>query len=381
MEEIVRELEGREPCGALFDLLAGVRVADLTEDQKVTVYILARKIEAVAGAIQLEVLNAVEDLTELGMAASEPERALGRRKEFSEVVETLPRLFDQLRRGEIDARRLEVVHERIRHLPESAMASRVEESLVEVASGLNRNQLARRVTKLVAEVDPEGYGRRCQRAKAERRVEFKPLPDGMAQLKAVLGAVEARMAYGLLNQDVAELPSDERTTDQKRADAFLDRFLATTAERQVQVNVTIPIETLIGLTEDPGLLDGYGPIPAEMARELAMQGPWRGILLDEYRHAAAISTKRYRPTAPMREMVKAHGGGVCTAPGCCNPIRELDHVIPWPKGKTTATQLKGLCSWHHRRKHDNYAVTLDESGAAHWTTPHGREYTTRPHQY
>ncbi|MFB9609251.1 HNH endonuclease, partial [Kutzneria kofuensis] len=61
--------------------------------------------------------------------------------------------------------------------------------------------------------------------------------------------------------------------------------------------------------------------------------------------------------------------------------RELDHVIPWPKGKTTATQLKGLCSWHHHRKHDNYTVTLDSDGTTTWTTPQGRVHTTHPHQY
>jgi len=203
----------------------------------------------------------------------------------------------------------------------------------------------------------------------------------MAQVKAILPAVQARMVQDLLNADVADLPADERTTDQKRTDAFLDRFLGNAREREVQVHVTIPMETLIGLTEEPGLLEGYGPIPAEMARELAMGGPWRGILLDEYRHAAAISTKKYRPTAPMREMVKVNGGGLCTAPGCTSPIRELDHVIPWPKGQTKATQLRGLCVWHHRRKHDNYAVTLDDDGTARWTTPQGRTHMSRPHQY
>jgi len=29
----------------------------------------------------------------------------------------------------------------------------------------------------------------------------------------------------------------------------------------------------MGLTEEPGLLDGYGPLAADAARELAMHGP------------------------------------------------------------------------------------------------------------
>jgi hypothetical protein len=122
---------------------------------------------------------------------------------------------------------------------------------------------------------------------------------------------------------------------------FLGRFLGNAKERNVQVHVTIPIETLMGLTEDPGLLDGYGPIPADMARELAMHGPWRGLLLDGYRHAAALSTKKYRPDTATREFAKIRDGGVCSAPGCNNPIQELDHHIPWPQGETRATQLMG----------------------------------------
>jgi hypothetical protein len=363
------------------DLLAGVDIGSLSDDQKVTAFIVARKIKAFADHVQLTILGGFEDTTELAMAVKEPEQAVVRQKILSEVLDTLPRLSDQLRRGELDLRRLEAVHERVANLPCQEMVDQVEDALVDIAPGLNRTQLARKATGLVATTDPAGYQQRCEKARAERRVEFKPLPDGMAQLKAVLGAVEAREAFELLNQDVADLPKDDRTTDQKRADAFLDRFLGKAKERNVQVHVTIPIETLMGLTEDPGLLDGYGPIPADMARELAAHGPWRGLLLDEYRHAAALSTKKYRPDTATREFAKIRDGGVCSAPGCNNPIQELDHHVPWPEGETRATQLKGYCTWHHHRKHDNYQVTLDPDGTVRWTTPTGRTYDTKPHQY
>jgi hypothetical protein len=381
MKELTRELENREPSGALLDLLTGADIAALSEDQKVTAFILARKIKAIADHIQLTILATFDDTTELAMAAKEPEQSVVRHKILSEVLDTLPRLSEQLRRGELDLRRLEAVHERVVNLPTSAMIAEVEAGLLDAAPGLNRTQLARKATALVAKTDPTGYQARCHKARAERCIEFTPLPDGMAQLKATLPAIEARQAYDLLIADAQALPKDHRTTDHKRADAFLDRFLGKAPQRTVQVHVTIPIETLMGLTEDPGLLDGYGPIPADMARELATHGPWRGLLLNKYRHATALSTDKYRPPALMRELAKARDGGTCTAPGCNNPIRELDHVTPWPAGKTNATQLKGLCSWHHHRKHDNYTVILDQNGTAHWTTPQGRTYQTRPHQY
>jgi hypothetical protein len=213
-------------------------------------------------------------------------------------------------------------------------------------------------------------------------VEFVALPDGMSRLTFILPAVEGRMIYELLRTDAKALPKDERTTDQKRADVVMDRFLGTACERTVQVHVTVPIETMLGLTDEPGLLDGYGPIAADLARELAMEGPWRGLLLDEYRQATAMSSAKYRPDAKLREMVKARSGGTCAAPGCTSPIQELDHHIPWPHGTTTATGMTGYCAHHHHTKHDpKYQVDLDADGTLRWTTPTGRTYTTRPHRY
>ncbi|WP_211768194.1 DUF222 domain-containing protein [Kutzneria sp. CA-103260] len=381
MEELTRELESREPSGALLDLLMGVDLNALTADQQVTAFIVARKIKAFADYVQLSILRDVEDTAELAMAVHEPEQSVVRQKRGSEVLDRLPRLSELLRRGELDLRGLETVDERIVNLPTPAMVAEVEDELVEVAPELTRTQLARRATKAVAEADPLGYDQRRLKAKQDRRVEFTPLPDGMAQLRITLTALDAREVYDVLTQDARALVKDERTTDQKRADAFLDRFLGYGVDRKVKVHVTISLETLMGLTEDPGLLDGYGPIAADSARELSMHAPWRGLLLDKYRRASELSTDTYRPTARIKEFAELNAGGVCSAPGCTTPIQELDHTIPWPAGDTTATQLKGYCAHHHHLKHGNHTVTLDSDNTLHWVTPLGRHYTTTPHQY
>ncbi|QUQ66308.1 DUF222 domain-containing protein [Kutzneria sp. CA-103260] len=381
MEELARELESREPSGALLDLLMGMDLATLTADQQVTAFILARKIKAFADHVQLSILRDVEDTAEMAMAVHEPEQSVVRQKRCSEVLDRLPRLSELLRRGELDLRRLETVDERIVNLPNPAMVAEVEDELVEVAPGLTRTQLARRTTAQVAKVDPTGYDQRRLKAKQERRVEFTPLPDGMAQLRITLTALDARACYDILTQDARALVKDERTTDQKRADAFLDRFLGYGVDRKVKVHVTISLETLMGLTEDPGLLDGYGPIAADSARELAMHAPWRGLLLDQYRRASELGTDTYRPTTRIKEFAELNAGGTCSAPGCTTPIQELDHTIPWPTGKTAATQLKGYCAHHHHLKHGNHTVTLDSDNTLHWVTPLGRHYTTTPHQY
>jgi len=382
MEEITRELECAEPSGAIVGLLFGADVACLTAEQRLTALILVRKNLAALHHLELTLLYEMDDMTEIAMATHEPEQSVVRQKERSAALDRLPRCAELLRRGEIDLRRFETVVDRVVHLGSQEMISRVEDVLVDVAPGLTRSQLARHATKAVAEVDPTGYEQRRQKAKEDRRVEFSPLPDDMAQLKIILPAVDAREVFEVLTQDARDLPKDGRSTDQKRADAFLDRFLGYGIDRKVQVHVTVSLETLMGLTEDPGLLAGYGPVSADNARDLAMQGPWRGVVLGPYRRAEAISTDKYRPTALLKEFATVSAGGDCTAPGCTRPVQELDHVVPWPKGKTTATGIKGLCSWHHHRKtHDNYTVALDAEGNAAWVTPQGRRYTTEPYQY
>src|SRR5579885_345878 len=220
--ELTRELERAGPTGALFDLIAGLDLDALSDDERVTVSILARKIRAFADYVELTVLRGVEDTAELAMAITEPEQTVARRKELTEDLRTLPRLMDQLRQGRLDLRRVEAVRDRVRNLPSVELITRVEDTLMGIASGLTHSQLSRRTTALVAQADPTGYQQRHQKAKTDRRVEIRPLPDGMAQLTAVLPAVEARMAHDLLCADAKALPADDRTTDQKRADAFLD---------------------------------------------------------------------------------------------------------------------------------------------------------------
>nr|WP_314192808.1 hypothetical protein [uncultured Arthrobacter sp.] len=49
-----------------------------------------------------------------------------------------------------------------------------------------------------------------------------------------------------------------------------------------QVLVTVPALSLLGLTEEPAMLDGYGPIPPSMARVLVAEGApsFRRVLTD-----------------------------------------------------------------------------------------------------
>jgi len=70
----------------------------------------------------------------------------------------------------------------------------------------------------------------------------------------------------------------------------------------------------------------------------------RGLLLDKYQRAEALSVEKYRPTAKHQRILETQRRRSLFRPRLHQPDQELDHTVPWPKGKTTATQLKGIAS-------------------------------------
>ena len=65
--------------------------------------------------------------------------------------------------------------------------------------------------------------------------------------------------------------------------------------------MTVPVFFLLGATEEPAMLDGYGPIPASMARDLVANGAdsFYRVLVDP-RDGAPLEIGRtsYRLTKP-----------------------------------------------------------------------------------
>jgi len=58
---------------------------------------------------------------------------------------------------------------------------------------------------------------------------------------------------------------------------------------------------------------------------------------------------------------------------------DLDHVRPWPIGRTAARNLLSLCRRHHRiKQRPGWRLRLAADGTATWTDPTGRVRTTAP---
>ncbi|MBJ7453493.1 MAG: HNH endonuclease, partial [Blastococcus sp.] len=90
----------------------------------------------------------------------------------------------------------------------------------------------------------------------------------------------------------------------------------------------------------------------------------------------------YRPGAGLDRYLRARDRR-CRFPGCRRPVPrggELDHDRPWPGGPTSATNLVGYCTPHHRGKHQapGWRHHLAADGTLTVTTPSGLRATTTP---
>lgn len=149
--------------------------------------------------------------------------------------------------------------------------------------------------------------------------------------------------------------SDPATTDDTAAGSAPARQGRThRPASSVQVHVRIDASTLLRVDEDPAGVDGVGPVPADVARDLAgtAGAQWRAVTLAPgTRDLLDVAADTYRPGAALRRYVTARDE-TCTAPGCPVPAVDcdLDHVVPFPQGPTTADNSRAVCRSHHRFK-------------------------------
>jgi hypothetical protein len=135
----------------------------------------------------------------------------------------------------------------------------------------------------------------------------------------------------------------------------------------------------------PATVEGLGPIPLDIARELCggADGWMRVLTHPETGVVLSVGRTQYRPPAQLRRLVRWRAGR-CMAPGCGIPAArcEIDHTIAWEHGgHTCACNLAPLCKGHHTIKHHGgWTVQQIEGsgGSLRWTSPTGRQYTVHP---
>ncbi|WP_415078409.1 hypothetical protein [Microbacterium sp.] len=147
------------------------------------------------------------------------------------------------------------------------------------------------------------------------------------------------------------------------------------------MHVTVPVLTLAGVSDQPALLSGYGPVDPATARRLAGHAPgWDRVMCHPHT-GAALGVDRYRPSADLRRHLVARDDH-CRFPGCARPaIRcDEDHTIDAARGGPTCEAgLCHFCRRHHTLKHATaWTVRQLGGGVIEWISPLGRRYRERP---
>ncbi|WP_245580269.1 HNH endonuclease signature motif containing protein [Arthrobacter castelli] len=151
---------------------------------------------------------------------------------------------------------------------------------------------------------------------------------------------------------------------------------------KAEVLVVVPVLTLMGLSDEPADLEGYGPIDEDTARQLAANAPSFKRLLTHPETGAPLSYGRdsYAVPKDLQKMARLRDR-TCRGYGCNKAARhcDLDHTIPYPTGQTELTNLKPLCKPGHALKTAKlWRDTQHRDGRVDWTSPAGRTYTNTP---
>lgn len=246
-------------------------------------------------------------------------------------------------------------------------------------------ELVAEARKLAYRLDPQAFTARRGQAEADRHVSLRPLPDVMAGLSAVLPVTDGVAVWAALKDaaDRAVAAGDGRTRGQLMADTLVGRVTGRDPLAQpapLTVNVVVDAATLLGHDHHAAHLDGYGPVPADLVRDLP-DGCALRLLFEDWdgRMVAMESGSRIFPDR-LAELVRLRDR-TCRTPWCDAPVRHTDHVDQHADGgPTSEANGQGLCEhcnhakqalgWSARpRPGPRHTVeTLTPTGHRYWST-------------
>ncbi|MFB9907675.1 HNH endonuclease signature motif containing protein [Allokutzneria oryzae] len=301
----------------------------------------------------------------------------------AENLASRPAVLAALEEGRIDQGKALLIVDQLEPLT-AVQAEIVEAVLIEYARTHHYSRIRQHAQRLIAKLDPEAAARRHEEKKRTRQVEKLNLDDAMCALRFQFTAVQGALVWDRIDRIAQGLGEDERTMDQRRADVAFDLLMGKETgapQGEVKVLVTLPATTLMGMDQEPGMLAGYGPIPADVARDIAAGGTWKRILTDPVTGVAVdVGRTNYRPSAALADLVRARDV-TCVAIGCRQPAHrcDLDHCEPFDGTNTIADDLGAKCRRHHAMKHHTRWKRTQLPGGIHiWTTPMGRTYVREP---
>jgi hypothetical protein len=308
-----------------------------------------------------------------------------------ELQRRLSQVWEALVTGVIDVRRAQTIIRATGHLS-AAVAQGVVERIIEAAPHLTTGELKARLERIVIEADPDAARQRYEYAVKDRRLIVESTTDGTANLLGLgLPPHRVNAASRRINHLARSLKTkgETRSMDQLRADVYLDLLQGTTTSdgngkaAAGGVHLSSGLDTLVGLAAHPGELNGYGPVIADIARQVAAQqedAEWRwSVTHPATGEVIHDGITQRRPTTALRRRVEARDQ-TCVFPGCRMPAVDcdLDHMKRWADGgPTTERNLAPAC------RHDNllkerhhWTCRRLPNGDYQWTSRLGHTYTT-----
>ncbi|QPZ38857.1 HNH endonuclease signature motif containing protein [Paramicrobacterium chengjingii] len=329
-----------------------------------------------------------------------PGAARGMLDDAEDLVGGLPDTVKALESGEIMLSHALTIAGQVTGLSEPD-AREFEARALPKASSMTPTQFRTRAKRIREDMFPDTITERTERAAEDRRVYVTCMDDGMASITLFARAEVVQSIHHAARATGRALKAagDQRTQAQIQADAFIDAtmkgFLVDPesapgvgpadigADRlggiRPTVHVTVSVETLIGTTNAPGNLDGYGPISPETARRLAAQAPSFTRLLTHPETGAVLSVGRdsYAVPSDLRRAVELRDE-MCCGIGCNRPATtcDLDHTHDWQYGgETKLTNVAALCKPDHMLKHHTkWQLERTADGELVWTSPLGKRY-------
>lgn len=343
--------------------------------------------------------------------------------------------------GRLSLRHTQVIEEAGRIIADVQACAAYEREVLPLALELTAQQLRAHALRIAERFAERDIDQRHRDARQRRGVRVVPLEDGMAELCAMIGAVEAyaikdrlaRIARRTLSADHgsaaaaaagtgagvgvgvghAAIPEHTAgpaapTLQQAQADVLTELLLAGSADGAGEpasgtgdplgtisgrVQVSVPVLTLIGddsgddaAFSDPAELAGYGPIDSETARRLAGGTlAWERVLTHPV-SGLVLTVDRYRPSEDLRRLLGARDQR-CRFPGCTRRLDhcDIDHTVAAAHGGPTELgNLAHLCRKHHTLKHfemlggRGWKPKQRPGGVMEWRSPTGRRYVDAP---
>ncbi|MEC5152667.1 hypothetical protein RCH23_000027 [Cryobacterium sp. CAN_C3] len=316
--------------------------------------------------------------------------AMGLIAESQALAEDLPGTRAALEAGEISYRHAQVLIGQACSVPAEALAA-FEQALLPAARTLTAAKLKHKARVLRERLHPESITARRVKSFSERTSYIQAEPDGMATLTVTTSADVVHAIFARANDAALSLlgPGEPRTLTQVRTDVMSDLLVDGVTPSGIgkgiraTVQITVPVMTLLGPSEEPGYLEGYGPIDPDTARDLASRAPsfTRILVHPETGVVLSVGRERYKVPKALRRFLRLRDE-TCRFAGCNQPARtaDLDHTHEWQDlGHTAHDNLAHLCPGCHALKTETgWTVEQEPGGILTWHSPTGRPFVTQP---